>query len=180
MKKMTIILAVMMLSWVVRGSLLPRGTSELDVSGLIDFKSYAGTAMGVDLAYGYFFVDYLELAGRLQFSKDDNFTTWAVGPEAEYNFDIGTEIVPFIGGSFLYKQTDTKISVTTETGTTRQDEENDAIVFGLHGGVKYFITEYMALSAALELSLATKEVFPSDGDLSKSDAGIRLNMSVFF
>ncbi len=180
MKKMTIILAVMMLSWAARASLLPKGTSELDVSGLLDFKSFAGTSIGADLAYGYFFVDYLELAGRFQFSKDDNFTTWAVGPEAEYNFDIGTEIVPFIGGSFLYKQTQTKVAVTTETGTTQQDEDDNAIVFGFHGGVKYFITEYLALSAALELSLATKEVFPSDGDLSKSDAGIRLDMSVFF
>jgi hypothetical protein len=147
------------------------GTSELSVSGLLDFKSANGTLTDIDLFYGYFVMDYLEAGLAGSFMNDDTISTWALGPKAEYNFDIGYSAVPFVGGSLMFAASKLK-----------EGEKSDhAFIAGAEAGAKFFITEYAALSAALVGEIATDDIYPSgDDERDSTDLRFELGMRIFF
>ena len=89
MKKILVIALIAAVAATTHGMFLEEGTSEVSVSGLLDFESANGTLVDLNLFYGYFFMDYLEIGLAGQYLNDDAVQVWAVGPKAEYNFDIG-------------------------------------------------------------------------------------------
>ena len=171
MKKILAIALIAVLAATTHGMFLEEGTSELSVSGLLDFESANGTLFNVNLFYGYFFMDYLEIGLAGSYLDDDAVQMWAVGPKAEYNFDIGYSVVPFVGGHLQIAATDNKDA----------DKDNTAGIVGIEGGAKFFITEYAAISLALVGELATDDIYPAeDGDTESTDARVELGLRMFF
>jgi len=165
---------------------LGEGTQALDLSGNADFTSASET---LNVGYGYFIRDYLEVGGLFNIAHSDALTAFAFGPKAEYNFelDLPVNVVPFVGANVLFQHT--KISLDTvgtdaESGlpvaVTAHDTHN-ALSATLYGGAKFFITDAFAISADLALSAATSDVYPKrNHDVGQTDARLELGLRYYF
>jgi hypothetical protein len=171
MRKILVIALIALIAATTQGMFLEEGTSEVSVSGLLDFESANGTLIDLNLFYGYFFVDYLEIGLAGSYLDDDAVQVWALGPKAEYNFDIGYSVVPFVGGSLLLAATEFKDA----------DKNDTAGIAGLEAGAKFFITEYAAISVSLVGEMATDDIYPvKDGKSDNTDIRAELGMRIFF
>jgi len=173
MKKCIVVLVMVMLAGSTYGQLLFAGTREISLGGDLDFEGANGTSLDLDVGYGYFIMDDLEVIGRFGFYDDDLYSAYALGFGAQFNFDFGTEFVPFAGADLSW-------------GAIKWDEDDDsgdknAIVLGLEGGANYFIAENVAISVSLNLDIATDDIFPEDnGKFSSTDTTILCGMRFFF
>ena len=61
-------------------ALLPAGTQELGLSGGVDFDTAAGTQIDLDIFYGFFVEDSLQLGAKIGLYNDDDVTAWTIGP----------------------------------------------------------------------------------------------------
>ena len=163
---------------------LGEGTQALDLSGNWDFTS---SSEQLKVGYGYFIMDYLEVGGLFEISHSQNFTTFALGPKAEYNFDLDVPVVPFVGAALLFQHTkvsrsDIVINPTNGVpGAIASDDAKNALSLTVVGGVKYFITDAFAISADLALAAATSDVYvKKDGDIGKTDARLELGLRYYF
>jgi hypothetical protein len=61
------------------------------------------------------------------------------------------------------------------------DETKNALALSLYGGAKFFLSDAVAISAALVVEAATTEIYAKqDGELSKTDARIELGVRCYF
>lgn len=148
---------------------LAQGTKELRLQGGIDFKSVFGTDLALDVGYGYFISDYLEIGGFFSFGDNDLVTLLGVGAFGEYNFDTMSSVVPFAGGQIAFSQVD----------ISGFGDEN-ALIFGLYGGVKFFITENLAISTRFLMEQATADFILDDGRPDDFDYGIDFGLRYFY
>ncbi len=156
-------------------ALISEGSSELGVGGSLDFVGVNGTSVDLSLRYGYFFWDAISLGGVFGLYNDDDLTRFEFGAVGEYNFRlsdeyrpvVGTDFVPFIGASARYAYAD-------------MDKNKSALLFGLEGGAKLFLTDSAALTLSLAGDLATEKIFPDDGDMQNWDLAIKLGMRFYF
>jgi hypothetical protein len=170
MKKWLLLAVAVALAVPVSGALLPAQMRELGFTGLIDFDSAAGTLFDFGVFFGYFFTDGFEMGLEAAVRNDDLADFWSTGVRAEYNFDLGTALVPYLGLSLSYGEVDS--DVIRDTGS--------AAILGGQAGVKYFLTEYLALSAALVLQGATDEVFPNDDEVETTNSEVQFGIRCFF
>ena len=59
-------------------------------------------------------------------------------------------------------------------------EDKDAFILGGEGGVKFFLTEYFAISGALVLEMATDDVYEDKDDVQSYDVRIEVGLRTFF
>jgi hypothetical protein len=171
MRKILVIALIAAVAATAHGMFLEEGTSEISLSGMVDFDTLYGTYTDLNIFYGYFFMDYLEIGLSGGYINDNSVRVWELGPKAEYNFDIGYSVVPFVGGALKFASSDAKDT----------DRSKDAAVAALDVGAKFFITEYAAISVALVGEVATDDIYmEGDGDTSTSDARAELGMRFFF
>lgn len=171
MKKVIVsLLCIVLSASIASATLLPEGTSELALSGLVDFDTASGTQIDLSVFYGYFVQDLLQGGLKLSLYNDDDYTGWSIGPRVEQNFDIGTELAPFAAASLVF---------TTIDGPAGYGDKN-AFILGVEGGAKYFITEYFAISGALVLELATDKIYRSDGDTKRHDIRLEFGVRTYF
>lgn len=98
MRKWTIALAIMSLAGSTAFAVnIDQGTRELQLSGGVDFDTAADTRVDLGIGYGYFVRDQIEVIGALGVSDDDISTEVRGAVSGEYNWDLGTEIVPYVG-----------------------------------------------------------------------------------
>ncbi len=134
---------------------LNQGTKTIEGSGSIDGDTPVGTDYNIQLSYGYFFFDNLELGGILGYRDNDDFSTYEIGARAEYNFPTETPLVPFVGAAVLWAGADADDS----------DKDEDTVVGRLSAGVKYFIDDNVALSFAAVYDMAGDDLYiDEDGD----------------
>lgn len=148
---------------------IAKGTQELRLQGAIDFTSAFGTDLSIDLGYGYFISDYIEVGGLFSFGDNDLVSLFGAGVFSEYNFDTMTSLVPFAGGQIAFKQTDI---------TGNGDESG--LSLGLYGGVKYFIIDDLAISARFFIEQATADIYLDDGKPDDFDYGIDFGLRYFY
>jgi hypothetical protein len=150
---------------------LEEGTSEISLSGLVDFDTVQGTYVAANVFYGYFIMDYLSVGPVVAYFNDNSFRAWAVGPKAEYNFDIGYSLVPYVGGALKFATRETK----------DLDMSNNAGVATLELGAKFLVSEYAAISAALVGDAATDDLYmEGDEEASSTDIRLEVGMRIFF
>lgn len=145
------------------------GTQEIRASGGIDFESATGTDIRLDLGYGYFIADYLEVGGLFGIEDNDRATSLRLGGFAEYNIETETNVIPFFGGQLRY------IYADFDTGGS-----DSAIAFGGYGGAKFFITENLALTARLLIEFATEEIYIEEDKVNDTDIVIDLGLNYYF
>lgn len=148
--------------------LLEQGVSEVRLNGLMDFETADGTLFSMDVFYGIFFVDYFEAGLAMGLRESDSLSLWKVGPELEYNFDLGTELVPFVGGGIFYGRYDA------------DREKGNGVVIKTDAGIKYFVAEEVAISLAAVLEWASEDVYSEEGGLTDLDARLEMGLRFFF
>jgi len=163
-------LAVFLLAIGAPAVLLSEDTNEIGLSGVIDFDTVNDTLIEMSFLYGYFFLDYVEVGGTFELRNDDSQTFWQIGPMAEYNFDVGTEVVPFLGISAGYAQLNSDLP----------DGDVDAFVMGCRGGMKYFFAEYACASLAAVYELASADIYADTADLERRNLKIEWGLRFFF
>ena len=174
MKKLLVIALVALCAAGSYASMLPADTAEVFVTGMLDLETANDTLIDLTFGYGYFFVDYLETGWRVGLEDDDAHTAYSLGGFAEYNFDLGIELMPFVGASLDLVSVDMH-----DTGD--DDGDKTAGVLGIQGGAKYFITESLAVSTALVVERATKDIYPVDDAItSKTNIKFEVGMRYFY
>jgi hypothetical protein len=152
--------------------MLQRGTKELAVAGLLDFKNRGDTTLDLLGRYGFFLRDNLEVGGVAQFSGNfDDAFRYGLGGFAEYHFSRGrSSLVPYLGADVLLSFVDTDFG-----------DDNAALTFEPRVGLKYFIRNYFAIESHLFFAIATDDLYQNDSDdLDPYDIGLRLGIRVYF
>lgn len=150
------------------------GTQEIGLSGLIDFDTPAGTLIHLSAVYGFFVADGMELGGSAGMTDDDHHTVWRAAGIFEYDYDLGMELVPYLGARVGAAKYEIKAT------NTRRRRDDFALLLGGVAGVKYFIAEHIALDIALNLEWASDDIYPSHGGFENTDARISLGLRFFF
>jgi opacity protein-like surface antigen len=170
MKKLLLFLfAAATLQASAQNAAIALGTQELRLRGGVDFDSPAGTDVSLQLGYGYFVADFLEIGGLFSFADNDILTSLGIGGFVEYNFDTGTSLVPYMGAEVEFVYAD----------INRRNTEN-AIALGLYGGGKFFITRDLAILARLVVSIATEDIYPEDKGLDDVDTRMDIGLGYYF
>ena len=171
MKKLALAV-VLSLSTIIGGyaQMLSKGTMELDIAGNYDPKGSAGNQIWTALGFGYFVIDNLELAAAGAFIYDDYEIGYHPAVGAQYNLNLGCKLVPFIGLNLGWGIWDYK-----------NIENTDGFVYGGEVGVKYFITDSLALSASIDYDLSTGKIWTEkDGNMVDNNWGVNWGLRYFF
>jgi len=172
MKKLLIIAMITCFAATSFGQMLAAGTSELKVEGLVDFETADDTLIALNLFYGLFWFDYVEFGIEIGIEESDSISIWTIGVSGEYNFDLGNELVPYLGAGLGYARYDVDFG--------EQEDEDNAVVVNGTAGAKYFVTENVAVSGALVLQYATEDIFAEQDSVEDTDAKLEVAMRFFF
>ena len=168
MKKFSVYAAALALAFSASAAALKQDTQEFRAEGHFDPETYGGGEFEIALTYGYFIRDDLEVGGRIHYLDNDATSLFSLGGFTEYNFDLDREVLPFAGVALDF--------VSSDTGL----ENNSAAALSIYGGVRYFLTENIAIGAQVRLTAATAEVFASeDGGAEDTDITVLFGMSYF-
>lgn len=150
--------------------MLSKGTMELDIEGNYDLKGAAGTQIWTALGFGYFVMDNLELEVAGAFIYDDYEIGYHPAIGAQYNINLGCKLVPFIGVNLGWGIWDYK-----------DVEDTDGFVYGGEAGLKYFITDNLALSAAIDYDLSTGKIWmEKDAKMVDTNWGVHWGLRYYF
>lgn len=171
MRKWIVLTVIAALACASQAASLKQGTQEIVVEGLFDPDTAADQQLDLSLGYGQFIQDNLEVGGEVAFSDNDVATAYGFAGLVEYNFDQGTEIVPFVGASLGWAK--------AEVDVGDEDFDNDALVLGVSAGLKYFLAENVAVSGDVTYEWASDEIYDSDDGLEDTDLTLNLGMRFY-
>ena len=171
MRKLITVLAIMAMAGGAYAANIDQGTKELGLSGGVDFDSAVDTRIDFALSYGYFVRDAVELIGEVEVSDDDISTRYSFGGGAEYNWDLGSEWVPYAGASVLFSGTDKDVGGS-----------DNAAVGKVSLGAKYFLRDSVAPYVAVDYKIASEDIYPElDGQVVKySDDEVVISWGIRF
>lgn len=173
MKKMmmaaVVAVAGVMIAEQARAAAVPSllmGTRAVEINGMVGDN---GDDFEVDMngSFGYFFQDFIQAGAFLgiDFIGSDNKAVNG-GAFGEYNVDLGSQIVPYVGGSVGLIWVDTEQASDTAIEVTG------------FGGARYFFVDYAAIGAELMLGVATEDIY--NGGEDAVDWAVYLNTSWYF
>lgn len=150
---------------------ITQGYRLMEIDGMLDPATAAGTEIELSGSYGIFIQDYLMVGGMAAISLDDDVKLFSLGPAVELLFPSGSSFVPFVGGT---------IAIFSANYDAADDD--NALLFHVYGGVKYFLNESAAINLDANIYYATEEVYlnDDDGDWSNMDFDIRLGIGFYF
>ena len=164
MRKWTITLAILSLAGsTAMAANIDQGTRSLALSGGVDFDTVADTQFDLGIGYGYFVRDQLEIIGAVSVSDNDLSTLWRVGLAAEYNWDLGNEVVPYVGLGIAGSGADLNTDAINDGGS-----ESGAVVSAALG-TKYFMRDGVAPFIAVRIDAASEDIYLEKGGEPQSD-----------
>lgn len=146
---------------------LDKGTKVLEGAGYINLM---GDELQIQLAYGQFVADGIEVAVVAGLRDNDLYMSTELGARVEYNLVFDSALVPFLGAGVVWADAEADDS----------DLDTDAAVFSVGGGVKYFIRDDVALAVNGSYLVATDDIFVDSEDGEMEDDEFRLLFSVRF
>jgi len=174
MKKIIIMLiAALAFSHAANAVDLDTGTREVLVEGYYNPDTLAGAETMVQAGFGYFLIDSLEVGVIGGYSKNNDQKTWNAGVFSEYNLVLNEIFVPFVGIGAKYQKNQLDMDEA-------EQEEKDAVVLDIKGGVKLFVSDRIAVSGALVYSLSNEEIFYDDDELKDHDTRFEIGVRCYF
>lgn len=146
---------------------LDKGTKVLEGAGYINVM---GDDLQIQLAYGQFVADGIEVAVLAGLRDNDRYMSTELGARAEYNLILDSALVPFLNAGVVWAAAEADES----------DLDTDAAVFSAGGGVKYFIRDDVALAVNGNYLVSTDEIFVDSDDGELQDDEFRILFSVRF
>lgn len=168
---------------------LSRGVNELGLTGNIrldepepiDYQVY------LDVKYGRFVRDRVQVGAHVGLSANDLSWTLTVGPFAEYNVYLGNRwprmqrVVPFAGASVALAMAelenptrweDFDFEVRRGAGISKTESSSGVALIG-ETGLKYFVSDAVALTAGFNFSWSSDDVFGGENDAKNIQLGVR-------
>jgi len=146
---------------------LDKGTQVLEGAGFIDVMA---DELQIQLAYGQFVADGIEVALVAGLRDSDRYMSTELGVRTEYNLALGSPLVPFLSAGVVWASVEADDS----------DLDTDAAIFSVGGGVKYFIRDDVALAVNGSYLMATDDIFIDSDDGKVNDDEFRILFSVRF
>ncbi|CAJ1923112.1 outer membrane beta-barrel protein [Aeromonas jandaei] len=156
---------------------LQEGTQELNIQGLVDFDAEDSYSIDLNAKYGYFIQDSWELGANVTTDLSKSYKSGGIGIFTEYNFTNSTNLVPYVGLATELIRADynnKKDNLDTESF------DATAVNFKTALGVKYFISNNVALSAEVNYNIATDHLKVSGGDAKDSFTKFLIGTSFYF
>lgn len=150
---------------------LSAGTQEFGLGGNVQFGG--DVIYNLDLSYGYFFKDNWEVGFDANLQGSDFSTTFGVGLFTEYNFDLDSKWVPFVGASIGLA------SINTDGDAAISDDVSGLSLGGVFG-VKYFIRENIAISASVDFQWSPDDVFGGLEEAKSAASNINIGTRFYF
>ena len=158
--------------------MLDQGTKELALSGTVEFPDFDVVDFNIDASYGYFLRDGWELGGRVLGSDFGGVERFDISAFTEYNFNLTSNVVPFIGASLGVA--DFSYDDGTLTGETDLDNDGTATVAEIQAGIKWFVRPYMAVSTAIGFNVSSDDVFAAGDELADNLNRFRIGLRYYF
>lgn len=146
---------------------LDKGTKVLEGAGYLNMM---GDELQIQLAYGQFVADGIEVALVAGLLDNDRYMSTELGLRSEYNLVLDSALVPFLSAGVVWVDAEADDS----------DLDSDAAVASVGGGAKYFIRDDVALAANGSYLVATDDVFVDSEDGELQDDEFRIVFSVRF
>lgn len=159
-------------------ALLEKGTQEFNIQGLVDFNADDKYSVDLNAKYGYFVKDGWEIGANVTTDLSRSYKSGGVGVFTEYNFVNGTSLVPYVGiGTELIR------ADYSDNRNDHFDSESfnaTAMNFKTNAGVKYFISDNVAITTEINYNVATDHLKVYGGDAKKSFTKFLIGTSFYF
>jgi hypothetical protein len=136
------------------------GGRELSLSGTPDFLGPTGDTLEVSGGYGLFVRDRLLVRASFIYTTvediapgENDYRAREVDIGSEWHFDLGTALVPYVGADLGWRRS--KWASDVESG----------VVYGARTGLKYFVSDTVAIDFTLSYKRSGNEVFISDYEM---------------
>jgi hypothetical protein len=176
MKKWMIVAAavgmVAMVAGVSKAGVLKEGTQEIILSGNYDPDAFDDYNYTLRLGYGRFIMDNLEIGVRGLATGTKHVTIDGIQGLIEYNIPMSDKWGFFVQGTVggLYGK--------VEDPNSGNDVDNETVAASVAGGVKYFLTETVAISGDVEYTKCADDVYVEDDELV--DDNVEFNLALRF
>lgn len=157
--------------------MLDQGTKELALSGTIELPEFEEIDFDIDASFGYFLRDGWEIGIRALGSDLGGIERFDLTAFTEYNFNRGSNIVPFLGTSVGVATFDFEDSFNA---STTLDADGTATVFAVQAGIKWFVRPYMAISTAIGFNVSSDDIYAADNDLADNLTRFRIGLRYYF
>jgi len=146
-------------------------TLEIGTSATLDFINEYGANVNAEFMMGYYIRNGILLGGKANTYVDGDFIRLGLFGTLEQHLELDQPYVPYFGadlGLVFVNFADDMPERFSPDGTfmiheSRFDDDNTnreaAFVAVLRGGVKYFLTENLALDTSLNIALASSRIF---------------------
>lgn len=151
-----------------RAERISAGTLEFGLSGLFDFDAPNGTSADINMSAGYFPVNGVLIGAGVSLYSDDDVSSYGFSAKIEQHFETGMMLVPYVGASAGLLAGD------------YYEKSETALVFGIAGGLKFYLTEWVALDVSMHLDMATSDVYVSDGEPDNMDTTLFTGLRISF
>ena len=159
--------------------MLDQGTKELALSATLEMPEFEEIDFDIDASYGYFVKDGWEIGGRVLGADLGGVERFEFSVFTEYNFNRQSNIVPYIGTSVGVADVSFDDgSFDSSSSLTPNDET--ATVFGVQGGIKWFVRPYMAVSTSIAFNVSTDDIYQADNDLADNLTRVRIGLRYYF
>lgn len=162
------LIAGLLFAVTAHGQIFFAGTQEVGLGGMIDFASTDGTRANLDASYGIYVADFFQVGGECTVTRSGSEKIYGLGLTAEYDFDLGLALFPYVGGHVQVMSYDTN------------GEKGGAGVIGLKAGAMLFVSENIAVFADLNGDLASTSIYAENDGTSDVDARIEFGLRYFF
>ena len=144
---------------------LDKGTRVLEGAGSANLMA---DELHLQLSYGRLVADGLEVSLVAGLNDSDVFMSTELGLRAEYNLSLDSALVPFVGASAVWADVE-----ADESGV-----DTDAAVFSAGAGLKYFMSDDVALAMNMSYLVATDDIIIDAEDEELEDDDIRFLFSI--
>ena len=146
-------------------------TLELRLGGNMDFNNPQGKVNWLlESGLGYFVFDNIEFGGILDWGYNGNDMGLGLGGFGEYNLDLNMFIMPYLSMRLQY----------CFGPYYRSTAENNYILWEPALGLKFFLSECVAIYSELYFDLASENAFVQGEDAKNTDLGLKAGIRAYF
>lgn len=156
--------------------LLNEGTQEFNLQGIIDLDAEDSYSIDLAAKYGYFLKDNWEVGANVLTDLTKSYKSGGLGVFTEYNFTNSTNFAPYVGISTELIRADYNNRDNIDT----ESFDATAMNFKAAAGVRYFISDNVAISGEVNYNVATDHLKVSGGDVKQSFTKFMIGTSFYF
>ncbi len=168
--KRAIVLAMLVAAARAWSATLPMDTWELRLGGAVDFDNPQDKLDWlIEAGAGYLIRDNLEVGGLADWRYDGTDMGAGLGLFGEYNLDLDSFVMPYVGLGLRYRFGDYYRHVAGSSYLVAQPAV----------GLKFFLSESVAVYTELVCEWATEEAFVQGGESKRHSIGLKTGLRCF-